>query len=411
MKVIALVLLWTISFLIPTFSYAGSPDASVDETSHDTIEAVIKWVRGADARYSPSGGVPYSQNDEGRLGWTESYAIRAYLTLFRLTHDQTWLMKAVRHLDDLQNLTDRAQGRTDYTGRSRLGWSATFYGNGDRIMALVESGNLAYAYLEFWNIVRETPVLSRQWRGKADQYARFAEQLLLEFEETYREDPVSGGGYYIFPNDEPDKATYGRGRVTAVFPTAKDIPLPFNQMLGPGRAMLLLAKWHPTSQWRARALALAQYWRHHVKVNNDLGWIWPYWSGQALAVFPSTEFTKYAGIDLDFLGLLLDTGYDLSQEERQAVQRTADHVLTSSTMALRLERSESLTLTDEGVGPDPFSQRHGDQRIGIVEWARWWSQDCDRHRAATHALQTLSASPSTWLGLTLLALYPCHSSS
>ena len=372
------------------FSWIIGADVSAAEPPAlpRTQAEVVQRLRVADRKLMPQGRLPWSSNDEGRIGWTTAYAIRAMVRVAVVTKDRVWLDRAVDLCQQAWALTDPLRYVTDYRGQMRWGWSArNLSDNRQPIVWFVESGHMADAMTDTASELDRWPKASEADRRMANQLREWAALLLEAFEPQWRKGVGGETGTYVFGVDEPHKAHRGRRITDGSLRTMREVPLPLNQQLLGGKAMIRLGQQPGGERWKQRALELWSRMQSVLIHDPDGGWTWPYWPKME-AWYPSPEPVHYAGIDLSFVRLLRETEWQVVSDAQWAgAVATTRRVLDEQSMAIIIDgkqRQRFKVVTPE-IG------------IGLDEWGRWWERDCGRWQNAMRILWK-GESPSAWLG-------------
>ena len=362
-----------------------------------TVERVLSRMERADARLYPGDRLPWIGNEQSRLGWTEAYALQAYVRAALLTGEARWRLKAQAHVTQVLQRTDHARHLPDYRGVVRTGWSAIDRSaQGERIVWLADTGHLGAAMLAVADLVDQQDPSAHAW---AESVRDVVERALQEFESTWRPGP-DGTGTYIYAADEPHAPGKGRRLPNDKGLKLTEVPLPWNQQLLAAQAMRRLAKTRPV--WRARLEAVVRTWQQAWQPQADGGLSWTYWGAPVVAVYPNSEPVHYAGIGLGVLGDLLEDGDPLVTPAMQAAAvATAQRILTPQAMAIDLTATRWVPI------PVPAGTSPGVQ-VQLAEWGRWYGGDCDRWRAALQTLWEAGESPSSWMGwMELLSVRWC----
>jgi hypothetical protein len=135
----------------------------------------------------------------------------------------------------------------------------------------------AYPLVKYCVVARGTPGATRL----CPQYRKVAEEALAEYEPYWRDDAVSGGGYYFDPY-------------------LKDIA-PLNHMLTLGLVHIELQKLGAGGH-KERAVKLARFFRHNWKDRSNGSVEWEYWAGAQLEKNRSVtaEDVTHAQINVHF---------------------------------------------------------------------------------------------------------------
>jgi hypothetical protein len=237
------------------------------------------------------GGDGYSKstNETGNLAWGESLYLEAYLDMYEGTGNPKYLDKFVLHADRIFANTDKVRNIKDYKGRSLVGWCATKY-NVDqvRVVYLAHTGMLVYPLIRFSSIIRKGDYAD-QYRLAAIRYRQTSIEALSVFDHNWIDNPQTKEGYYRFDADEPKDIL-----------VLKNMPLPFNQQLAAGRALIVLCKETGEKSYCEKASGLARHFKNRLKQDKNGASIWHYWYDEGFKLYAAVEKYTYAAIDIAF---------------------------------------------------------------------------------------------------------------
>ena len=238
-----------------------------------------------------NGGDGYSKstNETGNLAWDESLYLEAYLDMYEGTGNPKYLDKFVLHADRILANTDKVRNIKDYKGRSLVGWCATKY-NVDqvRVVYLVHTGMLVYPLIRFSSIIRKGDY-SEKYRLAAIRYRKTSIEALSVFDHNWIYNQQTKEGYYRFDADEPKDIL-----------VMKDMPLPFNQQLAAGRALIILCRETGEKSYCEKASGLARHFKNRLQQDKNGASIWHYWYDEGFKLYAAVEKYTYAAIDIDF---------------------------------------------------------------------------------------------------------------
>lgn len=260
------------------------------ESNLPTKSALITRFNQNDLAINNGDGHSQSTNDDGLLAWAESQFLEAYIDMFEATKDLKYLDRFVVHADRIVANTDKALSKVDYKGRSRVGWSATAYSfNKARIVFLVHTGMVTYPLVKFRCILKDRYVPVK-YVEKAGYYSQVAIDALAEFNSNWV--TVEGGteGFYQFDSDEPQ---------TGNTPDPP-MPLPFNNQLAAGKALVLLCTLTGEKLFCEKASRLAAHFKRHLRIDPKGAYVWDYWYAKGLKRYDSVEDFSHGSIDVDF---------------------------------------------------------------------------------------------------------------
>ncbi len=224
-----------------------------------TVEAGLNGGQG----YSVS--IPAGGAAGDTLAWGASYLWQAYLHAYEVSGDVLWLDKLIRDFDTALSARDDGVGLEDYRGEVGPVWGSTGYTDGVYYAWLVHNGVATYPMARFVEIVRNDSTLDPLFHEKADRYLSEIRRTVHAFDEDWREGPGPGQGYYVFPDDMPDRVDL-RGR-----------KLPLNQQNAMGLTYLVLADITGEEIYKDRAERLAAYFYSVIKRFPNGAYVWTYW--------------------------------------------------------------------------------------------------------------------------------------
>jgi hypothetical protein len=260
-----------------------------------------------------NGGDGYSKstNEMGFLAWGENYFIEAYLDMYEGTGNQKYLDKFVQHADRIIANTDKALNIRDYKGRLLVGWSSTKY-NVDkvRVVYLVHTGMIVYPFIRFSSIIKKDDY-SKQYRSAAVRYRQVSVEALSSFNNNWIYNKQTKEGYYRYDADEPKDLL-----------VLKDMPLPFNQQLAAGRAVILLCKETGEESYCEKASGLARHFKNRLQHDTNGANIWNYWYDDGFKRYAAVESYSYAAIDIDFAIVAQRNGIVFEQSDIDGFLKT-----------------------------------------------------------------------------------------
>lgn len=270
---------------------SDSPEAA--QAMYDYLSVALPWNAGQALRFAGKElGGKY-------LAWNLAYDLRATLIAYERTHDKRFLDIFVPALDiALRMRDDRLGMHDDLHGRVMKAWGSNRYSadKKDWIVWDAFSGMVLYPAVRYCNIV----AAKDQVEGRCKAYVRDAVETLKEFDAQWRDDPLSGGGYYYDPY-------------------YKDVA-PLNHMNTLGLVHVELARRaDASSEHRDRVSALMKFFRYHWKPKENSTVEWEYWAGATKEEYKSTlaEDVSHAQINVHFaveaasLGLVPDSDLQL----------------------------------------------------------------------------------------------------
>src|SRR5579872_4399732 len=86
-------------------------------------------------------GYSESRNNNGELGWQESYLLMAYMDMYRATKATTYLHRLISQFDRVLKNRDDVLGLADaYAGKPLAGWGSDAYSGGKWHVWMVHTG-------------------------------------------------------------------------------------------------------------------------------------------------------------------------------------------------------------------------------------------------------------------------------
>jgi hypothetical protein len=242
-------------------------------------------------------------NEGGWLAWQTAYLLEAYLDMYESTRDHGYLRKFLEMAEAVAERTDARRGLADYKGKRRNGWGAVKYSrSGERVVWLVHSGMITYPMVRFAKTVGEIPGLMHL-APLAHRFKELTEDVLLEFEGQWRYDAARREGYYVYEDDLPAEDTAG-------------LPVPFNQQLAAGRALLMLWKVTGKPAHLEKVVGLGRHFKRHLRRQLLTGaYDWDYWYGTGLLKYNERASVAYGAIDADFAVLAWRESVVFSRED------------------------------------------------------------------------------------------------
>lgn len=224
----------------------------------------------------------------GTLAWATSYGMMALNVLYEATGETKYLDIQVRLIEQLLTRRDcdlaERYGPDQYVdyqrGRVLKTWGTGRYSGGKHTCWAVHTGMLAYPMAEFIRIVRRGGGALLEYREKAESFLPKVEAAVREFDSEWREGPVLGMGYYIFPD----------GRL-----------LPNNQMNAPGRAFFILADLTGRREYVNKSRKLAAFFKSKLTHSPEKDcYFWAYSQGTADRPPGTGEDVSHAAINAHF---------------------------------------------------------------------------------------------------------------
>ncbi|MCA9591776.1 MAG: hypothetical protein KC776_00655 [Myxococcales bacterium] len=345
-------------------------------TFRSRVPAALSAINGGD-------GYLGDTNENGVLGWGESYLMMSRVALYRTTHDPALLVALAREVQGMLDATDAARGVKDFLGRSRECWQATKYSGAGKepYCWAVHSGMLLAPMIEFVGLVAEHPEhaeLSVEGLGTVQSIADAAKPKLIEAVDVFDADLVSGPGsgemHYI-------------AEAKATFTSFAGGPLPLNMMNALGRAELALWQLTGDTKYRDRAEGLSRYLKNRMS-KNGTAYAWTY-SGQAWSSGKGEDIS-HAAINVDFAVKSFEAGLVFDASDMTRLCRTLlDHV--------HVDTNTAKDLVDGGGGTNTYQMQLG-AWLGLVPYCPGaWPTAANLYRDVT------KGSASVVYGLASLA--------
>ena len=232
---------------------------------------------------SSAGGAYYQSTNAATLGWSESYMLRSYMTLYEVTKNTNWLDKLVTHADEIIG------NATDLGSDGYLDWGTTGYSsNGANYPYLVFDGLISYPIAKFVRLVYQTPSLQTAYMTKATSYKDFIEDEIAPKWSTsasWMGNCWNTAGYYREP------ATFDS------LPDAVFNPLPYNMMAPFALMLYTMYDVNGSTNYKTKADAMAQYLRAALSGNPTSGYTWNYCN----IPNPHLEDTSHGNLDVELL--------------------------------------------------------------------------------------------------------------
>lgn len=325
-------------------------------------------------------------NENGRMGWGESYVLMGFVSMYEATKDTAYLDRLVTHFDKVLDIRDDKRGITDqFRGRVMPAWSSTKYSSGMNHAWLVHAGMITDPAARFVYLVNSTPGLQDKYSAKAQEYETAVKETVDAFDGEWH--TSSNEGYY-----------------ECVFKGTSSSP--YNMQGALGRTMLNLWLATGETKYRDKVEGLANFYKNDLQqVGNRYQW--------AYAAYPSAwEDISHGGIDVDFAFQCYQAGIVFNETDMEAFAETLKHMY--------LEDVDLFSQYVNGSGgSSPLSNRAGywghlgfldeDIRQLLSDWygeyvygdpnSRWASADVQCALAASYLVQTSPVPEPGTLGL------------
>ena len=282
-----------------------------------------------DAALNKGAGYKNYNNASGTLAWGESYIMMSYAAMFRATKAPRYLVTLADHALAVLDQRDNKKGLKDWAGKSRPCWQASKYSaNGKGYCWVVHSGILVYPMLDLVLLLNQYPAYKQlKLPGGTKTLAQAAATVLAEVKKVvathdyqYKSGPKTGEGYYL-----------GDPAASATVPSVAGKALPLNQMNTMGRALVLLWKATGSATYKAKAVALATYFKNRLTLKGS-SYVWTYWGSSWSQ--GGGEDISHAAINADFAWVCHSHGLVFSNSDMQRLARTlVDNVHLSTDQA------------------------------------------------------------------------------
>jgi hypothetical protein len=282
--------------LLPSIAIGGTDPRQADQLLLDYLSIALPF------------NASMATREAGRelggkfVAWNLAYDMRAAVLAYERTKDIRFLVAFEHAAKKMINMRDDRLGIVDdLRGRPAKSWGSNRYSANKQKWVAWDAfaGMAVYPLAKYCVVAREAPSASRL----CTQYRQIAEEALAEYEPYWREDEVSGGGYYVDPYLE-------------------DIA-PLNHMLSLGLVHIELQKLG-VSGHKDRALKLARFFRHHWKFRDDGAVEWEYWAGaqQSKNRSASAEDVTHAQINVHFAYESFKVGNFISRSDMEKIAKT-----------------------------------------------------------------------------------------
>jgi len=231
-----------------------------------------------------------SEKTGASLAWGESYWLLPYVSMFEGTGDTRYLESVMVRCDEVLKIRDDRRGIVDeIRGRVVPAWSSTNYTKGKAYSWIVHAGMITFPIARCAYLIQRDPELREAYGDKAARYIEALEETVQGFDDAWREDAVSGEGWYHGDYLE-------RG-------------LPLNQQNALGRT--LVALWLATGDdaYKAKAEKLGRFLKNRLRREGKC-YVWTYWpDGERV------EDISHAAINVDFAFNCFRAGIVFTEED------------------------------------------------------------------------------------------------
>ncbi len=241
------------------------------------------WYDKFVAYESASGGNYYNSTNAGTLGWSESYMLRSYLTLYDLTKSTAWLNKFTTHVDVMIANT------TDTDGDGFQDWKTTSYGDGGNYPYLVFDGLVCLPIAQFVRLVQQNPTTLSAYATKAASYRTFIENEIVPKWVTASSYP---GNCWV----QVDASTgyYKEPTTFESLPGAVFNPLPYNMMAPYAQMLYAMYDVNGNASYLGKANQMVRYFNLGF-MTNGTAYKWWYCN----IANPHLEDTSHGNLDVE----------------------------------------------------------------------------------------------------------------
>lgn len=229
------------------------------------------------------GGAYYNSTNGATLGWSESYMLRSYVTLYELTKNVAWLNKLTTHVDAIIG------NATDLGSDGYLDWGSTSYGDGGNYPYLVFDGLIGLPIAQFIRLVNDNPTTLSAYATKATTYRSFIETEIVpkwtnssSYMGNCWVQLSSSTGYFKEPT------TFNS------LPSAVFNPLPYNMMAPYAEMLWTMYDVNGNTSYRDKANHIVQYFKNGLTTNGT-GYKWWYCNISN----PHIEDTSHGNLDVE----------------------------------------------------------------------------------------------------------------
>ena len=208
--------------------------------------------------------------DPGFLAWTISYEIEAYVNIYKMTGNQTWLERAVSRADYIVSVNDT-------NGDGVPSWGE--YNATHLIEQTVWDGMICTALMNLVKLIREdqTLITNQHLTAKADVYQNLTKKVIDRYHSLWIQTNKDEGHYPIDPNNRSDTR------------------IVFNKFLAMGRAEILVYEVTGNESYLEKPRMMAKLFKRYLSFNECLrAYSWPY------MVDGRAEDLDHGAIDVEF---------------------------------------------------------------------------------------------------------------
>lgn len=271
---------------VAIISQSGKPTSAIVSSGNLWYDKFVTYE-------SANGGNYYQSSSSNTLGWSESYMLRSYVELYKLTKNTSWLDKFVTHANYMVNVT---AADTDGDGYKDFKHDPANEPGTTKYPYIVHEGLIGLALAQFTYLVNENASTLSAYSTAASNY--------LSYIETHIYPKWNSSGSYINTNcyvvasatesyyKEPTFSSGGDS-----LPGHNFTPLPYNMILGFVEMLYVLHDITGNSTYLDRANKCTQYWENRLGANGN-GYQWYYWN-TLNTTYRRIEDTSHGNIDIE----------------------------------------------------------------------------------------------------------------
>lgn len=263
------------------------------------LSNIIEKFNEIDKNINNGEGYSFYFNDQGFLAWGESYILESYIDMYLTTENEYYLEKFITHANRVVKNSDFNQQILDYKGKIRYGWSSSKYSiDNVNHVHMVHTGMITYPLLLFSYLVKEKKL--NNYYEISREYKRICELAIREFDSQYVYDPSSDCGYYYFEIDEPIKTNLYN-------------LMPCNSVSALGRSIFLLYLITENSEFLAKSISIAKFFKNYSFIEHDNKYIWGY--RPVLFINRQIEDYSHGSIEISFVDLLYSNNFIFDKKD------------------------------------------------------------------------------------------------
>ena len=304
-----------IAVLLGSLTRASKEPVTTEARKKGQSETNVDWYKEFESRYdNPNVGL--YDRAKGSPGWTYTYPVYSYLSMYRAKKDPRWLDHTVVRID---NLIDQMRDVPDQGNDYWPGYKDGFKGWGSKKYTdqydefLVHDGHVSGAIVQFVKAIYADPGLHERFKEKADHYLDTIEGNVVT-------------KWYASRNAE-------RGTETHLREWGGWRNLPHNQYLAFGTLCLVLQEVSQSPHYIAKnldlpdfylktALEMAQSFKDDLRRHKPAdAYLWDY------KVKGRREDTGHANLDIEFVIRAYRQGIVFDETDMKRFANTFVHVL------------------------------------------------------------------------------------